>query len=166
MSKEIEYTIGGFLAGKQVTRKEFADALRMARIVARFGDQKIKRYKARGTVGFTVTTKHGESASFAFYKIISKYDHYCAGGRCVFLGHFDEHDLYYCDAHEETVIARSSSLVDEYKSGLCFAAEDRHLFEAACRARSKNLLSEYNLRLLVTESFNHEEPWEFKYAGK
>jgi hypothetical protein len=64
----IEYTIGGAFAKKAVTRKEFADALRMARLVARFGDQKIKRYKVRSTVGFTITTEYGESASFAFYK--------------------------------------------------------------------------------------------------
>jgi hypothetical protein len=162
----IEYTIGGVFSKKTVTRKEFADALRMARLVARFADQEIKRYEVRNTVGFTVTTEYGESAPFARYKVISKYDHYCEKGCCIPLGHYGGHDLYYCDAHGDTVIARYSSEGGAYKSGLCFAAEDKHLFEAARRARSKGLLSEYVLRMYVTNSCNHEEPWEFKFMGE
>jgi hypothetical protein len=41
---------------------------------------------------------------------------------CSFLGHYEEHDLYYCPG-EPTVIARYGSEGPDYKSGLVFANE-------------------------------------------
>lgn len=47
-----------------------------------------------------------------------KFQHDCS--RCVYLGHFEDHDLYYC-AGEPTVIARFGDEGPDYGSGLPFA---------------------------------------------
>lgn len=59
-----------------------------------------------------------------------RFQHDC--GACVFLGHYEEHDLYYCPG-EPTVIARYSSEGPGYKSGLPFANETLADSSAAAR---------------------------------
>lgn len=54
-------------------------------------------------------------------KIIERYDHDCES--CVFLGPYQQFDLYYCGdlGRLSTVIARWSSDGPDYASGMCFA---------------------------------------------
>lgn len=60
---------------------------------------------------------------------------------CVFLGHVDKHDLYFCPRQVggPTIIARYG-VAGSYRSGLVFAAVDPLLGEAAARARARGLL--------------------------
>lgn len=44
------------------------------------------------------------------------FEHDC--DECVFLGHYEKHDLYYCGKDIETVIARWSSDGPDYASGV------------------------------------------------
>jgi hypothetical protein len=69
------------------------------------------------------------------------YKHDCA--ICVFLGTFNEADLYFHHGPlERTVVARYSSDGPDYSSGLCFADVNPNLREAKRRAIEKNLLVE------------------------
>ncbi len=49
---------------------------------------------------------------------IPRYEHDCTA--CVFLGQYNEYDLYFCP-HEPTLIARRSSEDGDYRSGIVFA---------------------------------------------
>ena len=65
--------------------------------------------------------------------------HHCPG--CVFLGHHDKHDLYFCpQGGHPTVMARFDNDDPDYKSGLVLAGADPHLHEAYERAKAKRLL--------------------------
>lgn len=63
---------------------------------------------------------------------------------CVFLGQFNEYDLYFCDAGFATVIARYGDDGPEYMSGMTFARnkECMPLYEAKQRAIKENLYGE------------------------
>lgn len=69
-----------------------------------------------------------------------QFEHDC--NACVFLGHVDKHDLYFCpnDILGPTVIARWSSEGPDYSSGLCFICCNPLLHEAAKRAVQRGLL--------------------------
>ena len=60
-----------------------------------------------------------------------KYIHDCE--ECIYLGTYNETDLYFCDA-TPTVISRYSDNGPDYKSGLIFADKDIELGEAKSRA--------------------------------
>jgi hypothetical protein len=69
--------------------------------------------------------------------------HDCA--ECVFLGHYDKHDLYFCAGSTlhgtvPTVVARFDHDSLDYKSGMALAGSDKHLHEAYERAKVKRLL--------------------------
>src|SRR4051812_47685532 len=68
-----------------------------------------------------------------------RYPHDCI--HCMWLGHYKEFDLYYCDGCIHTVIARFGS-EHKYNSGLCFVGHPNmpQLTEAACRAVEEALL--------------------------
>jgi hypothetical protein len=70
-----------------------------------------------------------ENLMLVVTKQIPKFKHDC--NVCNFLGHFENHDLYYCK-NEPTVIARFSSKGPDYSSGLVFADKDvnKHLYKA------------------------------------
>ena len=61
---------------------------------------------------------------------------------CQFLGHYRDHDLYFCDATPAvpTVRARYGSDGMQYTSGLQLAEFDPHLTEARERAIARGLL--------------------------
>ena len=65
-----------------------------------------------------------------------KFDHDCT--KCVFLGHWEDADLYACPS-QNTVIARFSSDAADYKAGLVFTATDPHLAIAFARAHQVNI---------------------------
>ncbi len=54
--------------------------------------------------------------------------------RCIFLGHFEGRDLYYCHHGIPTVIARHSDEGPDYQSGMAFAETNHYLKEAKFRA--------------------------------
>lgn len=67
-----------------------------------------------------------------------RYQHDCQV--CVFLGHYDGSDLYFCPQHGiKTVIARFSDLGPDYASGLP-AIRNRFLQEAELRATKGGFL--------------------------
>jgi len=49
---------------------------------------------------------------------------------CVFLGHFDGHDLYVHHEGLPTYVARYSNDGPDYKSGVVFVGIDKHITEA------------------------------------
>lgn len=59
---------------------------------------------------------------------------------CVFLGNFDNKDLYFCPNGRTTVIARNSDEGHDYQSGLVFADVDLHLGVAKFLAKRKGLI--------------------------
>jgi hypothetical protein len=67
------------------------------------------------------------------------FQHDCSG--CIFLGHYQGHDLYFCPQNGlPTVIARYSSEGSDYKSGMPFAdGIDPELTEAKKRAVEKGI---------------------------
>lgn len=69
-----------------------------------------------------------------------KFIHNCS--KCIFLGHFDLHDLYVCTQGPglRHVVARFDHDDLDYKSGLASACLDKHLNEAYKRARDAGLL--------------------------
>lgn len=71
------------------------------------------------------------------------YKHDC--DKCVFLGHYHEHDLYVCP-NGPTVLGRFGDIGYEYLSGLLFATPSGNdvLYEAKTRAISKGLLNPIN----------------------
>lgn len=71
-----------------------------------------------------------------------KFEHDCE--RCVFLGHFDENDLYFCgqDGVGPTVLARYDSDGPAYTSGLFQAGNNPHITEGTRRAIGRKLLTE------------------------
>ena len=57
------------------------------------------------------------------------FEHDCS--HCIFLGHFDNHDLYHCNHTRETFLARYGNEGHEYKSGKVFSyGMDEHLTKA------------------------------------
>jgi hypothetical protein len=70
-----------------------------------------------------------------------RFKHDC--DRCVFLGDYRAHDLYFCEACAggPTVLARYGSEGKQYTSGLELAAFDPLLAEARERAVRRGLLS-------------------------
>jgi hypothetical protein len=70
------------------------------------------------------------------------YKHDCE--LCVFLGQFENEDLYFCGNQigptSKTVIARCSDAAGDYVSGLCFTNVIPALKEAEIRAVKKGLL--------------------------
>jgi len=66
------------------------------------------------------------------------YEHYC--DNCVFLGTYNNKDLYYCPVGRTTVIARNSSDPGDYQSGMVFADIDLDLGIAKFIAERKGLL--------------------------
>lgn len=65
-----------------------------------------------------------------------KFQHDCTA--CIFLGHFEDHDLYYCD-REPTVIARFGDDGPQYGSGLAFANHPLSDLDEACGPGSGRL---------------------------
>ena len=66
------------------------------------------------------------------------YEHDCDD--CVFLGSFQNADLYYHEGRiETTVIARYSSDGPDYSSGLCFCKTNPKLAEAKRRAIERGI---------------------------
>jgi hypothetical protein len=65
------------------------------------------------------------------------YEHDCDS--CVFLGTFDNKDLYFCPKGMTTIIARNSSVGHDYQSGLVFADVDLHLGVAKFIAKRMGL---------------------------
>ena len=65
---------------------------------------------------------------------LARFKHDCAS--CVFLGRFQEVDLYFCPLQQPmpTVIARRSDEPADYASGLALAEMDSALAEAKRRA--------------------------------
>lgn len=59
---------------------------------------------------------------------------------CTFLGRFKRFDLYVHTEEPKTVIARSSSIPDDYTSGLRFKDLDPALGTAYNRARKRRLI--------------------------
>lgn len=51
-----------------------------------------------------------------------RYEHDCDS--CVYLGQFEQYDLYYCH-HEPTIVCRFSSEGPDYYSGLTFAVTSK-----------------------------------------
>lgn len=70
---------------------------------------------------------------------MKKYNHDCEF--CRPLGNFQGHDLYYCNVHHPTVIARFGNEPEDYTSGLRFAELQLvpELTEALDRARRQGL---------------------------
>ncbi len=67
----------------------------------------------------------------------NKFDH-DHNSCCTFLGHFNNHDLYFCpqDIFKiPTLIARYGNKGEEYKSGLEFKDTDSEIKEAYNRAK-------------------------------
>jgi len=60
-----------------------------------------------------------------------KFEHDCSD--CTFLGHENNHDLYFC-ASEPTIIARFSDEGSEYSSGLVFGLSEDHILNKTLRA--------------------------------
>jgi hypothetical protein len=78
-----------------------------------------------------------------------KFKHDC--NSCIFLGHVNKNDLYYCKhgmGNVPTVIARYGSAPGNYKSGMSFIKLDKHLEKAAELARAKG----YFIPKLPTQS--------------
>lgn len=73
-----------------------------------------------------------------------QYTHDC--NNCIFLGQYENFDLYYCNITNETVIARYGNEGSEYMSGIGFAntsqKQDNPLYEAKQRAIKKGLIVE------------------------
>jgi hypothetical protein len=67
-----------------------------------------------------------------------RYTHDC--DQCVFLGWYEECDLYFCARNIVTVIARYGNDGHEYTSGLTFTDVDPELAEAKKRAVERGLL--------------------------
>lgn len=63
-------------------------------------------------------------------------------GACVYLGHWDGHDLYYCAVQVTgpTVIARYGSVGPDYKSGVLLSDQDQHLWCAKLLAQERGLM--------------------------
>ncbi len=62
---------------------------------------------------------------------------------CIFLGTFNNHDLYFCNqvfGVPFTILARGSDEPADYKSGFSFAGCDEELREAYTRAKEKGLI--------------------------
>lgn len=72
----------------------------------------------------------------------AKYKHDC--DCCNFLGHYEEHDLYYCsqDGGIPTVIARWGNDGHDYSSGLSFVNHIPVIAEASRRAIDKGYLTQ------------------------
>ncbi len=67
------------------------------------------------------------------------YKHDCE--KCVFLGNFNNEDLYYCDQSIiPTVISRYSDVGPDYTSGMAFIGINKQLTEAYNRAIKLNLI--------------------------
>jgi len=68
-----------------------------------------------------------------------KFIHDC--DNCIFLGIYEEYDLYYCD-NEPTIIARYGDNGPDYMSGMIFAQPDKSepLYKAKQLAIEKGLL--------------------------
>ena len=72
-------------------------------------------------------------------KELPRYKHDCED--CIFLGHFEEYDLYYCPDDNPvltTVIARYGDIGDQYMSGLSSSCSP--LMEAKGRARKRGFV--------------------------
>ncbi len=70
---------------------------------------------------------------------IAVYAHTCA--KCVYLGRFERHDLYYCNqGNRPTVLARFGNASHEYISGMGLISVDDKLREAHERAILKGLI--------------------------
>ena len=80
-------------------------------------------------------------------KYTPKYQHDCVD--CIFLGNYNEYDLYYCNKSNLTVIARFGDDSPDYLSGMIFAITGLYknppecedpLTEALKRALRNNLV--------------------------
>lgn len=75
-----------------------------------------------------------------------RFDHDCSA--CIFLGQYQEYDLYFCPA-EPTIIARYSSEGGDYGSGIVFALSDKPQKKysvaliRALRTGYKEMIAEY-----------------------
>ena len=70
-----------------------------------------------------------------------RFTHDCA--RCVTLGEFNGHDLYFCQQRSlgiPTVLARYGNQGPEYYSGILSAAHEPRLGEALVRAGERGLI--------------------------
>ena len=72
--------------------------------------------------------------------MIPLYEHDCDS--CVFLGSYDNKDLYFCPNGLTTIIARNSSVGYDYQSGIASADVDLHLGVAKFIAKRKGLINE------------------------
>lgn len=72
----------------------------------------------------------------------AKFIHDC--DNCVFLGQYEEYDLYFCNNNNPTVIARYGDNGEDYTSGLSFAKPDisKPLYEAKLKAIKMGLLKD------------------------
>jgi hypothetical protein len=81
--------------------------------------------------------------------------------KCVFLGRYELHDLYFCENHKGagassfTLIARFDHDDGDCKTSPGEAASDRHLHEAYVRAKGRQLVTQG--RLQVTPAMNDEQ---------
>lgn len=83
---------------------------------------------------------------------VPQYTHDC--DECVFLDHYNGHDLYFCkrDSCGPTVIARYGNLGESYRSGLNASLPDKELRVAKTLAIVRGLIKEKKKMKLEIES--------------
>lgn len=92
-----------------------------------------QQYRPRETSEFQF-----EDNSDLLAATLPQFTHDCES--CIFLGRFQNHDLYYCNVGNKTVLARYGDWGWEYASGLEFINHHPELTEAARRAVALGLI--------------------------